>query len=128
MKTKLLPKGIFKIKTPDGEVSGKYSMYAIDAFCNANGIDSYMNLVDKIANGMSLGQYADLVRYALNDYDRDKEKYTKADVMDMIDEVFDSVNDAEFVALINHFVGRIADLGVKAEIETNAEGEAEKKS
>ena len=128
MKTKLLPKGILKIKTPDGEVSGKYSMYAIDAFCNANGIDSYMNLVDKIANGMSLGQYADLVRYALNDYDRDKAKYSRADVMDMIDEVFDSVNDAEFVALINHFVGRIADLGVKAEIETNAEGEAEKKS
>lgn len=128
MKTKLQPKGIFKIETPDGEVSGKYSMYAIDAFCNANGIDSYMDLLNRIANGMSLGQYADLVRHALNDYDRDKEKYTKTDVMDMIDEVFDSVNDPEFVALINHFVGRIADLGVKAEIETKDDGEAEKKS
>lgn len=125
-KIELLPKGGFVINAPNATIRGRFSLYAIELFCEQNGIENYLNLLDKIAGSMRLGQYASLIQCAINDYDRATPQYTRTQVMDLIDEVFDSVNDADFVQLINHVVGRIASIP-----DSNTPGEeteAEKKS
>lgn len=124
----LLPKGKFVItESATVEHRGRFSLYAIDAFCDEHNIANYLDLIDLISTSMRIGQYADLLKHALNDSDRDKPRYTKTQVMDLMDEVFDSVLDPEFTKLFNHLVGRVATLPPLPEGKQAEETEEEKK-
>lgn len=114
-KVTLLPRGAFELNGTDDNGNavtyrGRFSMYAIDAFLQARGIDNYMDMIDRISAGMSVGEYADLIAAALNDYDRTERPINRAQAMDIVDQIFDGIGDKEFTRLIMHAVGRIAPL------------------
>lgn len=114
MKTvELLPKGRFLLNGHDDQgketrYQGRFSMYAIEGWLNDRGIGSYLEFMDRVSVGMSLGEYADLIKWALNDLDRDNLSFTRPRVMDIIDEVFDDITGYDFKNLIFHAVGKIA--------------------
>jgi hypothetical protein len=107
----LLPTGQFIINRKNGDsIKGRFSLYALDRFCDAKGIASYFIMIDKISQGMSLGDYADLILIALQDYHRSNPAdlgMTRADIFDLIDNEFDGVMGGSFVELITHAVGRV---------------------
>ncbi len=135
-KLELLPKGGFKLRATDDppkftEYQGRFSMYAMDVFMRQTGIESYMNLMERISVGMSIGEYADLIHAGLNDMDRCKERYTRAQVMDIIDSVFDGILGEDFKKLIFHAIGRVAalpQLDAGAQTDQGGESGEEKKS
>lgn len=129
---KLLPKGAFII-TQDGQsTKGRFSMYALDRFCEEKKIPDYLTLLEKINIGMSLGDYADLIRIAFEDYFRDKPEssgWDKRKVMDMVDDVFDGVKDPGFKNLIEHAIGRVVDVKkINEAIKAQVDDEEQKKS
>lgn len=112
----LLPKGQFYITKPDGKkIKGRFSMNVLDRFCEVKGIKNYLDLLEKITSGMTVGEYAEIILYAIHDYFRGNEQdcdyKTKADVSDLIDEVFEGgIADEKFNQLIAHAIGRVADI------------------
>lgn len=126
----LLPKGKFVLNGTDDSgnetrYTGRFSMYAIDVFLRARGIDNYLELIDRIGTGMSTGEYADLIAAGLNDYHRDEPKYTRAQAMDVIDECFENIIGEDFKNLIFHGLGKVANLGISTDEDSR---DAEKKS
>ncbi|MCH5690041.1 hypothetical protein LWM68_40950 [Niabella sp. W65] len=131
-KIELKPAGAFIIYTNDQEkIPGRFSMYVWDCFLEISGIENYMDMIESLEKGMSLKQYADLLALALNDYDRDNPKYTRASAMDFIDENFaNGFNDKDFANLLIHAVGRVAIVDVPPALPDtllNASNEPEKK-
>lgn len=124
----LLPKGAFIINTKDKPLKGRFSMYVLDLFCIRKEISSYLVLVQRIVVGMSLGDYAELILIAIDDYYRNMEQksgLTKADIMDMIDEELDGISTEEFKSLVFHAVGRVANVKKIEEDLKNQAAEAE---
>jgi hypothetical protein len=107
-KIELLPKGGFVLHGEKEAYKGRFSMYALDRFCTETGVENYFALIEKISSGMSLKNYAELLRCALNDTERGNEKYAIDTVFDLFDELFDGVEDANFIALLYHAIGRIS--------------------
>ena len=113
MKIELLPKGKFLLRATgedgkDAEYRGRFSMYAIDRFCAIAGVDNYFSLIEKISAGMSLRDYATLLMCALNESRADDSGYDVKQVMYIFDDVFDGVEDPDFIRLIYHAIGRIS--------------------
>src|SRR6185369_13638943 len=87
----LLPQGAFFV-TRDNEgnkIKGRFSIYVLDRFCESRSINNYITLLERIIIGMSVGDYADLMLMAFEDYFRKNPTslgMSRADVMDMIDE------------------------------------------
>lgn len=130
----LLPKGQFVINKPNGFLKGRFSMFMLDRFCEAKGIENYLTLLEKIMVGMKLGDYAELIQMAIEDYyrkDYSIAEITKADICDLIDELLGGVAGEDFGKLIRHAIGRVADVKkieeAAAKTMTTAEAE-EKKS
>lgn len=110
-------------------------MNVLDRFCEAKGKENYLDLLEKITAGMSVGEYSELILMAIQDYARGKEDVldikTKADVSDLIDEVFENgLADDLFLKLIHHAIGRVADIKkINEVVDTlTAQQQAEKKS
>ena len=127
------PKGKFIIKRSEGKslLNGRFSMVVLDRFCIAKGLTNYLELLERISAGMSVGDYADLMLYAMQDYFRGKEDSlelkTKEDVMDMIDDEFEKgLDDPDLLKLINHAIGRVADVK-KIQLAIDDANEAAKK-
>jgi len=108
-KIQLLPLGGFVLTGPGKTYTGRFSMYAIDLFASAVGVENYAELINKMAIGMSIANYAMLLKCALNDYNRTSPSYTTTEVMDIIDEVFGSIGNVEFSMLIGHAIGKVSD-------------------
>src|SRR5436190_13861465 len=116
----LLDKGQFIITYfPDGiekKIKGRFTMVAFDRFCTTGRDITYFELIQKIGLAMKLGDYADLILYAFQDYYRTDPKQcpvTRENVLDIIDEL-GGVSE-KFMTIIKHAVGRIA--GQVAETE-----------
>lgn len=117
-KIELLPKGKFSLtQSPSGSpleggecapIRGQFSMYAIDRFCLMTGVDNYFQLVEKIVSGMSVGDYARLLQCALNENRPEDNELTTREVMGIFDDVFDGMEDPDFIALLYHAIGRIS--------------------
>lgn len=131
----LLPQGgqFFIIK--DGsKIKGRFSMNVLDRFCEVKGIKNYLDLLEKITGGMSVGEYSELILFALQDYYRGKEDScdykNKADVSDLIDEVFPlGIADEKFNQLIAHAIGRVADVKkISAAVDGLTADQQQKKS
>lgn len=107
----LLPKGEFIIQHKNGQKDkGRFSMYVLDRFCQAKSIANYFELLEKIVTGMSVGDYADLVLMALQDYYRKKPEtceYDRDKVLDLLDELGGLASD-DFTRLVRHAIDRIA--------------------
>lgn len=113
----LLPKGKFIIHQQSGDsvkpLKGRFSMYVLDRFCIDKKIESYITLLQKIMVGMTVGEYADLIKFALDDYHRDQDNgcgLSRRDIMDLIDETLDGISSEHFDGLIKHAIGRVANL------------------
>lgn len=109
----LLDKGQFIITYfPDGiekKIKGRFTMVAFDRFCTTNRDITYFELIQMIGLRMRLGDYADLLLYAFQDYYRTDPKLcpvTREMVLDIIDEL-GGVSE-KFMTIIKHAVGRIA--------------------
>lgn len=87
---------------------GRFSMYAIDAFSQMVHVDNFFVLIDKILTGMSVGDYARLLQCALNECRNDNQEYNTREAMGIFDEVFDGIEDPDFIKLIYHAIGRIS--------------------
>lgn len=111
---KLLPRGQFILTLHnDQEVKGRFSMVAIDRFCDIKKIESYFTLLQHIAIGMSIKDYALFISCALQDYHRND--YNNApfganEVMDMLDQLEKGFSDPSFKGLIRHGISRITEL------------------
>lgn len=105
-------------------------MYVWDSFLEAEKKESMLDIENMLNVGMTLKQYTDLLKKALNDYDRTTEKFKRADVMDLIDATFPKgPADPELVELMMHGLGRIVALpDLPAELAEDTETEEEKKS
>jgi hypothetical protein len=132
----LLPKGQFVINRIVNDlvkpIKGRFSMYVLDRFCEERKIDNYYTLLSRIMAGMTIRDYADLILFAIDDYYRnvpEKSGYSRADIMDMIDDTMDGISSEHFDSLIKHAVGRVANVSkLKDAIDKlSAEAEEEKK-
>jgi hypothetical protein len=114
----LLPQGAFIIEQKDGQkLKGRFSMYALDRFCEEKKIDNYLVLLQHITMGMKLGDYADLLLIAFEDYFRkDPKQFGKdrTEIMDMLDEM-GGIANKDIINLFRHAIGRVADLGPSAD-------------
>ena len=84
-------------------------MVAFDRFCTSNRDITYFELIQMIGLKMKLGDYADLLLYAFQDYYRTDPKLcpvTRENVLDIIDEL-GGVSET-FMSVVKHAVGRIA--------------------
>jgi hypothetical protein len=115
----LLDKGQFIItRVSEQKIKGRFTMVAFDRFCQAKKIDSYFDLLRKVAVGMSIGDYADLMLFAFQDYYRatpDQCPVKRDDVLEIIDEL-GGIGE-EFMKIILHAVGRIGGGQSKVESE-----------
>jgi len=127
----LLPAGAFLIHKGDQAIPGRFTMYVWDAFLEEQGLRSILDIDRLVRTGMNLRQCASLIRWALNDYNRIEAKYkSNADVMDLIDEVFPGgAADEQLVRLLQHAIGRIAQLPELPQLdEATDEDDEQKKS
>ena len=112
-KIDLSGRGGFLVTTEDGQFhKGRFSMYALDRFCVAKGVESYLTLIYKLTVGMTLRDYADLVLIALQDYFREDIKqchWTADKVMDEIFEPAGGMASKKLLQLFTHAVGRISE-------------------
>ena len=100
-------------------------MVAFDRFCTTGRDITYFELIQKIGLAMRLGDYADLILYAFQDYYRTDPKQcpvTREMVLDLIDEL-GGVSE-QFMTIIKHAVGRIAG---QVKSESQEDGKSEKK-
>lgn len=122
----LLPQGAFVINRGGGQkIKGRFSMYVLDRFCVSRKIESYITLLERITLGMSVGDYADLILMALEDYFRNNPSalgLNKADVCDIIDERLNGVAGADFGQLVRHAIGRVADVKKVEEVAMKLTG------
>jgi len=118
----LLEQGQFVITYfPNGvekKIKGRFTMVAFDRFCTLNGKEiTYFQLIQKIGLGMQIGDYANLILFAIQDYFRPtftQCPITKEDVLDIIDQI--GGMSEQFFSIIKHAVGRVAgDVKVLAE-------------
>lgn len=109
----LLPRGQFILTLEDDQkVKGRFTMTAIDRFMDIKKLDSYFMLLQHIAIGMTIKDYALFISCALQDYFRSD--YTNApwsaqDVMDQLDTLPKGLSDPMFKDLIRHGIGRITE-------------------
>lgn len=131
----LLPGGEFIITdSKEQKIKGRFSMYALDRFCDLKKVDSYLILLEKITIGMRLKDYADLILIAFQDYHRKRPEDVKmemSDVMDMVDEL-GGVSSTAFNDLIKHAIGRVADMkkideAMQKQLEGESKEEKDKK-
>lgn len=109
MKLELLPKGKFSLlEEGSAPVKGCFSMYAIDNFCQLAGVNNYFNLIERISTGMSVRDYATLLMCALNEARAEDDQLTVKQAMGIFDDVFDGIEDPDFIRLIYHAIGRIS--------------------
>lgn len=127
----LLPKGQFIIKDEKQAVKGRFSMYVLSRFCEEMNIENFLTLLEKIMVGLTVRQYATLVLLAIQDYHRNTETqggYTLEYVMDvLIDDVLDGMASKEFRSLIEHAVGRVANLKAADEADAGVDQSKTKK-
>lgn len=113
MHIELFENGEFSITTKSfGIVKGRFSMNALDFFCEEHKIDSYLEMLIKIRGGMKIGQYGDYILAAVKDKARREKsdcKLKKEDILDIIDEC-GGLQSNEFVNLMKHGYGRIVKL------------------
>jgi len=113
----LLEHGQFVItRLNENKIKGRFTMVVFDRFCTTKNIDSYFNLLKKITTGLSIGEYADLVLMAFQDYYRPDGMHCpvkREDVLDMIDEL-GGIGE-EFLKIIFHALGRVMGGVVKPE-------------
>ncbi len=111
-------------------VRGRFSMMALNRFCEAKDL-TYLQLIGKITFGMKIGEYAELVLYALQDmyrYDKSQcringEEWTVEKVMDYVLEPMELGND-KALAFFKHAIGRVAKIA--EEIPTQPEDDKKK--
>jgi hypothetical protein len=112
-KIELFENGEFSITTKSfGIVRGRFSMSALDFFCEQHNIESYLELLMKVKAGMKIGQYADYILSGIKDVCRREKtecKLLKEDVLDIIDE-FGGISSDEFIKLMKHGYSRIVKL------------------
>ena len=105
----LLDKGQFIItRLDDTKIKGRFTMVAFDRFCTSKNVGSYFDLLKKITVGLSIGEYADLMLMAFQDYYRKDAAHCpvdRADVLDMIDEL-GGIGET-FLSIIYHALGRV---------------------
>lgn len=88
-------------------------MFVLDRFCESRLIDNYLTILERITLGMSVGDYADLIRMAFEDYYRSNPEscgISKGDVLDILDIQLGGLAGEDFVKLVRHAIGRIADV------------------
>jgi hypothetical protein len=106
----LLDNGQFIITRPgEQKIKGRFTMAAFDRFCTLKEIKSFIDLLKRITVGMSIGDYADLMLMAFQDYYRTAPEQcpvNKQVVLDMIDELGGLGN--EFFKIIFHAIGRVS--------------------
>lgn len=112
----LQPRGVFLITlVEDGKtvhVKGRFSMMALDRFCQQQGINNFLELIGKITLGMSITDYARLVVCAIQDYYREdiaQCKWTEADVTDRIFDI-EGFGSEKLMSLFRHAIGRVTDV------------------
>lgn len=112
IKLALEPRGVFVITLESGQiVKGRFSMHALNRFCEQQKIESYLSLWEKIVLGMTLGNYADLILIALQDYYRLDTAQCPWNVEKIMDDILDPMGGAgsdEFLSLVKHAIGRIS--------------------
>lgn len=119
----LLPKGAFVVTTKTGEeVSGKFSLEVIDNFCEAKKIENYLEAINKITIGMSIGDYADLLCQAVT-----SKKFDRKSMLEFIDDEFDGMSP-DFIKLVVHACGRLGKIGKKSEDNQASEGVKKKEN
>lgn len=128
----LLPQGEFIVTRKDGQrIKGRFSMYVLDRFCEAKGIDNYLTILEKILSGMKPKDYATLILYAFQDYYRSDVNLcdfkTEIEVLDFIDAELNGLSGDDIDALVRHAVGRMMNVK-KVEAAMEKIMDAEKKS
>jgi hypothetical protein len=104
MNIELLPRGGFTITLENKQkVEGRFSMAALDRFCEDHNIESYYEMLSKIALGMKVRDYGDYILTAIQDKydDPSKCKFTRKDVLEWIDE-WGGLQSEEFLAIMKH--------------------------
>lgn len=128
----LMPDGVFLVTLANGQhVKGRFSMYALDRFCNSKEIKSYFLLFQKITIGMTIGEYAELVLIAIQDYYREDVTqclWTKVKVMDEIFEGFGGFASNDLLALFKHAIGRLNEIVDEDDVAPVKKKEVRKKS
>ena len=128
MKLELQKRGAFLLTLTTGQIiKGRFSMNALDRFCEEQKIDSYLQLMEKITIGMKLRDYADLIVFALQEsylHDITQCPFTRKEVFEIIDDM-GGINTTMFVDLVKHACGRI--VAVQSVVTPEPE-EEEKKS
>lgn len=109
----LLPKaGEFLIQLPNKEfVKGRFSMYALDRFCDIKGIASYQELLLKVTMQMRISEYAELVAFAIQDYYRNDYTQCPWNTDRVRDEIFEEaggMGNDKLLSLFKHCVGRLS--------------------
>lgn len=123
-KLELLPQGAFLLTLTDGQqIKGRFSMYALNRFGKSNNAENYFELIQKIAVGMGLEDYAELIAVAIQDYYRKDFKQCVWDAEKVMDEILEPMGGTagpDFVTLIKHAVGRLT---TYQDAPTDKEGE-----
>jgi hypothetical protein len=113
MHIELFENGEFSITSKSfGIVKGRFSMAALDFFCEQHNIESHLELLMKIKTGMRIGQYAEYILSGIKDHCRREKsecRISKEDVMDMIDE-YGGISNDEWIKLMKHGYSRIVKL------------------
>lgn len=128
----LLPQGEFIVTRKDGQkIKGRFSMYVLDRFCEAKGIDNYLTILEKILSGMKPRDYATLILFAFQDYYRSDVNLcdfkTEIEVLDFIDTDLNGLSGDDIDSLVRHAVGRMMNVK-KVEAAMDKILDAEKKS
>lgn len=123
----LSPRGGFLISLnvmdPPTHIKGRFSMSALERFCEHKGVNNLLELISIITLGMSIDDYAQLVFEGIRDnYSEDMTQcpWSKQRVKNEILDVTGFGNN-EILGLFRHAIGRVASL-------LPADPEGEKKS
>lgn len=123
----LLKNGQFIIVKSDGQrLKGRFSMYALDRFCEEKKVDNYFSLLQKITIGMKVGDYADLVLIALQDYYRNDPiqlQLNRNEVMDLFD---DMGGIPAMLPLFKHAIDRVSNVNDTEKSATETETDKKK--
>lgn len=128
VKIELQPAGNFLIHLASEQyIKGRFSMYALNRFCEQKGNISYLELWEKITIGMKVKEYAELILFGLQDFYREDVKqcpWTTEKIMDDIIDPVGGLASKQFLSLVKHAVGRVAPMEEEP-AQTEAAGELE---
>jgi hypothetical protein len=118
----LLPGPDFIIRIDTVTVKGRFSMYALDRFCERKKLANYFEIIAKLTVGMRLHEYAELLLVAIEDYyrqdfeqccvliDGSKQRWTTELVFDLILDNIGGLSGNTAKRLFEHAVGRLTEV------------------